>query len=435
MISNQKIPDQLAQVKQLGLLNDNIENIIDSYLPPPDSPNYDSKRVLAKISDNLIIPNQSVANYKPSISDQVKVGFYSTDRFTQTDESEIISLKTATETLESLCNGLATVKYDLKFSKDSFKHQFESELHNKSLEIYGKMNEKLKQVKLQQDESLERIRQAYRSQLANALTQVGQFTQERSKLAIKQAKVDKNSKKDEYTNKIKELQKNVFDLEAKVEILLEKLHYANENSKADHEALLNKIKEEKEHAVEEILNLSKKIGRLEEAVTIKEEETDKLLAEVANIQLQLEKEKILNEQLHRDINELQMRNENEKQKIKKDFEKQKVQMETKLQDKIKESRAQILNAAKQELSQQELDTQRKKKEFDEQEKALKEKLILAETIQKEKEKEVESISKTSKKEDIELISKLKKNEEYLKSDIQRLKREIQRTNETWEKKI
>ena len=33
----------------------------------------------------------------------------------------------------------------------------------------------------------------------------------------------------------------------------------------------------------------------------------------------------------------------------------------------------------------------------------------AETIQKEKEKEVESISKISKKEDIELISKLKKN--------------------------
>ena len=80
------------------------------------------------------------------------MGFYSTDRFTQTDESEIISLKTATETLETLCNvislfdlrcnyielffkGLATVKYDLKFSKDSFKHQFELELHNKSLEM------------------------------------------------------------------------------------------------------------------------------------------------------------------------------------------------------------------------------------------------------------------------------------------------------------
>jgi hypothetical protein len=39
------------------------------------------------------------------------------------------------------------------------------------------MGEKLKQIKTQQDESLERIRQAYRSQLANALSRVGQFTQ------------------------------------------------------------------------------------------------------------------------------------------------------------------------------------------------------------------------------------------------------------------
>lgn len=47
-------------------------------------------------------------------------------------------------------------------------------------------------------------------------------------------------------------------------------------TKADHDAILNQLKEEKEHAVEEILMLSKKIGRLEEAVSIKEDETDKL---------------------------------------------------------------------------------------------------------------------------------------------------------------
>ena len=39
------------------------------------------------------------------------------------------------------------------------------------------MNEKLQQIKCHQDEALERIRQAYRSQLANALSRVGQFTQ------------------------------------------------------------------------------------------------------------------------------------------------------------------------------------------------------------------------------------------------------------------
>ena len=44
-------------------------------------------------------------------------------------------------------------------------------------------------------------------------------------------------------------------------------------------------------------------------------------------------------------------------------------------------------------------------------------------------------SKQSRKEDLELISKMKTNELYLKSDIIRLKRELQKNNETWEKKF
>jgi hypothetical protein len=41
--------------------------------------------------------------YRPSISDKIKVGFYSTDRCTQTNESELIILKNATENLNFLC--------------------------------------------------------------------------------------------------------------------------------------------------------------------------------------------------------------------------------------------------------------------------------------------------------------------------------------------
>ena len=56
-------------------------------------------------------------------------------------------------------------------------------------------------------------------------------------------------------------------------------------------------------------------------------------------------------------------------------------------------------------------------------------------MKKQKEAEADSLSKASRKEDLELISKLKKNEAYLKADIERLKREISRTNEIWEKKF
>lgn len=39
------------------------------------------------------------------------------------------------------------------------------------------MNERLKNLKREQDEALERIRQAYRSQLSNALSKVGKLAE------------------------------------------------------------------------------------------------------------------------------------------------------------------------------------------------------------------------------------------------------------------
>ena len=44
-------------------------------------------------------------------------------------------------------------------------------------------------------------------------------------------------------------------------------------------------------------------------------------------------------------------------------------------------------------------------------------------------------TKQSKKEDIDIISKLRMNELFMKSDIMRLKKEIVKNNETWEKKF
>lgn len=46
--------------------------------------------------------NYATNNKRPSISDQIRVGFFSTDRYTQTNETEIIVLKTATENLQSM---------------------------------------------------------------------------------------------------------------------------------------------------------------------------------------------------------------------------------------------------------------------------------------------------------------------------------------------
>jgi hypothetical protein len=48
---------------------------------------------------------------------------------------------------------------------------------------------------------------------------------------MKQARLNNDNKKDEFVNKMKEMQKTIFDLEAKNEDLEVKLQIANENAK------------------------------------------------------------------------------------------------------------------------------------------------------------------------------------------------------------
>jgi hypothetical protein len=61
-----------------------------------------------------------------------------------------------------------------------------------------------------------------------------------------------------------------------------------------------------------------------------------------------------------------------------------------------------------------------------------------EALQKEKEKEKEALmnnSRAARKEDLDLIMKLKNNEQNLKYEITKLKKELHRNNEEWEKKF
>ena len=56
-------------------------------------------------------------------------------------------------------------------------------------------------------------------------------------------------------------------------------------------------------------------------------------------------------------------------------------------------------------------------------------------MHREKERKTSISKPVLRKEDSEVVAKLKSNELYLKSEIARLNKEIQRNNETWEKKF
>ena len=95
---------------------------------------------------------------RSSVSDDVRVGFYSCDRSVQTTESELVPIKEATSDLKELLKvriftlslsiiliyfrkflikikDMSILKYDLKFITNSNNCQFNDKLNDKSIEM------------------------------------------------------------------------------------------------------------------------------------------------------------------------------------------------------------------------------------------------------------------------------------------------------------
>lgn len=440
--------------------------------------------------------SQTMANYQPSISDQVKVGFFSCDRYAQTEETDILNLSDAISNLIYLNKEMDDVKYDLKFTKNSTNSRFDTELVNKSIEIYAFINKKIWDLKNDQEENLKRIRRAYNTKLANAVIKISASFEE--EYAQKKAHSAENrvNLTQTYVLKIKDLERQVAELEWGVS---EARRLADENLALvdeKHREEVANLEEEKRLAHEQEAVLVKKIEKLEENMALKDEETEHLHTDITSLETEVQTHKETNQELTKQFEEFKRTSESEKKKIKLEFEKQRVALETKMHEKLKESREQIVNAAKQELASQKanqeqdrqrlldeqkallaeqdkekqrllaeqeakqksdldrqeqlLAKQQKEKEEDmarlnkektEQEEALRKSLkdnekAMAEAANQERERDMLMKSaKNSRPEDIDMILKLRTSEQYLKSDIARLNREIARTNETWEKKF
>lgn len=440
--------------------------------------------------------SQTMANYQPSISDQVKVGFFSCDRFAQTEESDILALNDAINNLIYLNKEMSDVKYDLKFAKNSTQNRFETELRDKSIEMYGIINKKISEIKLEQEENLKRIRRAYNTKLANAVIKISASFEDEYNNKKAMSAENRTNLTQTYILKIKELERSVAELEFGVSEAKKIAQENLEKMDVEHQIAIEKLNQEKQKIMDDVETLTKKNEKLEENSSLKDEEIDNLQSDITTLEADKETLKSINEELTQEFENYKKSSEMEKKKIKLDYEKQRVALETKMHEKLKESREQIVNAAKQELQQQkanqEQDKQRildeqkamladqekeqqrlaqeqeekqrrmmeKQKELLEQQQMEKEvtieKMNREKTLQEEKlkqsmqekeqqiamaaqqEREKEQLlksAKNSRPEDIDLIIKLKANEQYLKSDVARLSREINRTNETWEKKF
>ncbi|XP_060515143.1 uncharacterized protein C10orf67 homolog, mitochondrial isoform X2 [Panthera onca] len=215
------------------------------------------------------------------ISDDLKIGFFSTDHATQTDSNEILPLKELSSSTEKLVQVIRSLQVDFGFLRELLQLKFEDRLKEESFNLFTALHDRILTIEKHYQENEDIIRKGYNQQLADAIAvikgtykqffEVEEETFVKESATLKMSNLLKRLKEREET--IKELREELCQYE---ESRFQKLDaFARETAleredleyKLENERLLQ-IVSELEEAIR--LNLRENAVLEDEIITLKE---------------------------------------------------------------------------------------------------------------------------------------------------------------------
>ncbi|XP_046580568.1 uncharacterized protein C10orf67, mitochondrial-like isoform X2 [Haliotis rubra] len=374
--------------------------------------------------------------FRPALADQQKIGFFSLDRASQTEITEVVDLKEMTEVLQVLLQDVAALRRDINFTKHVMQADYESKLKEKSLDLYCRINERVSELEKLHEDRVNTVRKAYRQQLSDAIARVSVLYNKNLERKMKSERNKHNLGAGQLEEKYREMQQTIQRNEAVIHMLKLQLSQhqqqtAVDDNRLDEESLHSRTPGVSAEEVEELQNqmrkMEKKVDRLEEALDIKDEETMQLNKEVDTLTEQIEKQNMLVEQLKHEKKEMKSFAEQDKASSKRMadelLEKQKLDMQKMMEEQVKMAREQALKETKKTKPGSLEEDKEKIKLLTDQKK------LLEDLLAKEKAKN------SNANQDSVDAEKLKKSEQRMREEVLRLKKEIERIHRTWEKKF
>ncbi|XP_070456902.1 uncharacterized protein C10orf67 homolog, mitochondrial isoform X7 [Equus przewalskii] len=111
-------------------------------------------------------------NSRLNISDDLKVGFFSTDHATQTDSSEIFPLKELSSCTQKLVQETKSLQVDFGFLKQLVQLKFEDRLKEESFNLFTVLHDRILAMENHYQQNEDSIRKCYNQQLADAIAVV-----------------------------------------------------------------------------------------------------------------------------------------------------------------------------------------------------------------------------------------------------------------------
>ncbi|KAL9967019.1 hypothetical protein ACROYT_G025174 [Oculina patagonica] len=434
--------------------------------------------------------------YRPSIADQVRVGYFSQDRSSQTEVSEIAQLKEMTEVLQNLVRDIENLKRSLHYAKHVLQADYENKLQERALDLYCRVNDRILELEKHHEERVNVIRRSYRQQLADAITQIANQHQEyyakksKQDKAMFSEKLKKVKDEDDVKKKAQQQQDSI------IEMMKMQMRDAQERADRQLEEALNRPKSASSVATnpevyelrEEVEKLENKLDNMMNQLEDRENENKRLATDVEDLNEQLNGERRQVQQLKKELSDALLAAEHERNNFRTEhklstdqdssnklsevktvdqttmfflLQKQKAQLQREMDNKIQETKNNLMAASRKQVEELQQAHDQKIKE----QKILDEKRRLMESQQTKSTipARTESTNVTrralgdqipayepgfmasrlhrlekpqlNESEKDELLRKLQKLEKKQKSEILRLQKELDRVNKTWEMKV
>ncbi|VDI23447.1 Hypothetical predicted protein, partial [Mytilus galloprovincialis] len=391
--------------------------------------------------------------FRPSLADHHKVGFFTLDRCSQTDVTEVVELKDMTEVLQLLLKDVHKMKRDINLTKSVMQADYEAKVQEKATELYCRINEKVAELERIHEDRVSTVRKAFRQQLADAVARLAVLYNKN--LENKMQKEKQKQAGDQYLldEKYRELQQTIQQNQNVIAMLKMQLS-AYQQSKMDLESSASpserpsnnspasiqspiesvsmrtpspQFNQELEDLRVEVEDLNVKVNNLQDQVDNKDDENKKLDQQIEVLNQELDQEKMKFDKINKDLENTKKAAENEKassEKLSRELmDKQRAEMERMFQQKLQKAQEEAeANAQRESIAQQSAEKDKVKLLQDQ-------KKLLEEQLAKERKKNQEKAEMDTD------IDKYVKNEKRLKEEIERLKRETERVHRTWEKKF
>uniref|UniRef100_H2N9Z4 Chromosome 10 open reading frame 67 n=1 Tax=Pongo abelii TaxID=9601 RepID=H2N9Z4_PONAB len=108
-------------------------------------------------------------NPRLNISDDLKIGFFSTDHATQTDSSEILSVKELSSSTQKLAQMMKSLQVDFGFLKQLLQLKFEDRLKEESLRLFTILHDRILEIEKHYQQNEDKMRKSFNQQLADAI--------------------------------------------------------------------------------------------------------------------------------------------------------------------------------------------------------------------------------------------------------------------------